>query len=448
MTAFPITEQSPVEHAGPLPSQADVAIIGGGVIGVATAYYLARKGRKVVLLEKGRIAGEQSSRNWGWVRQTGRDAAELPIMIEANRLWPELQRDTNEDLGLVQSGLTYLAHEDSKLAEFEAFIELARAHGVDSRILSAEQTAQRLPGASRRYLGALHTPSDYRAEPWQAVPGLARAAARAGAVIIEHCAVRGLDRAGGAVAGVVTEQGRVAADQVLVAGGAWSSLFLRHEGVRLPQISVRATVVATDPVDSVHEGGAADDRIAFRRRVDGGYTLAPSGFHELYIGPDALRAAPKFLAALLRDPFGRVYRPAAPKGFPDAWGTARTWALDMASPFEAMRILNPAPNARWVARLLSEFMELFPGTGPVTAKAQWAGMIDAMPDVVPVVDAVADLPGLWVGTGMSGHGFGIGPAFGRILADRMTGGTAGHDMARFRFSRFTGGSRLQVGPGL
>lgn len=75
-------------------------------------------------------------------------------------------------------------------------------------------------------------------------------------------------------------------------------------------------------------------------------------------------------------------------------------------------------------------------------------MIDVMPDVVPVVDEVPHVPGLWIGTGMSGHGFGIGPAFGRILADMMSGAEAGHDMSRFRFERFTDGSKLEMGPGM
>lgn len=448
MTGFPITLAAPVEHEAPLPDRADVAIVGGGIIGVMTAYFLAQKGQRVVLLEKGRIAAEQSSRNWGWVRQTGRDAAELPIMVEANRLWPALQRDTNEDLGLVQSGLTYLGASAKDMAGFDAFLPLARENGVDSRLLSPQEVAAIMPTASRAYLGALHTPSDFRAEPWVAVPRLARAAVRAGAVLIENCAVRGLDQAGGRIAGVITERGRVAADQVLVAGGAWSSLLLRRHGVRIPQLSVKATVAATEPVASVHEGGAADHILAFRRRVDGGYTLAPEGFHELYIGPDGVCGLPKYLRPLLNDPFSRHYLPAAPKGFPDGWLTPRRWSLDAASPFEAMRVLNPAPNKGRVARLLSDFQTLFPGLGPVGLRASWAGMIDVMPDVVPIVDQVPDRPGLWVGTGMSGHGFGIGPAFGRILADLMTGGEAGHDMARFRFSRFSDGSKLVMGPGM
>lgn len=448
MTGFPISGQSPVEHDAKLPDQTDVAIVGGGIIGVMTAYFLARKGQRVVLLEKGRIAAEQSSRNWGWVRQTGRDAAELPIMVEANRLWPELQREINEDLGLVQSGLTYLGVTGKDMAEFEEFLLLARANGVDSRILAPGEVSAMLPGASRVYLGALHTPSDYRAEPWVAVPRLARAAARAGAVLLENCAVRGLDTSGGRIAGVITEKGRLAADQVLVAGGAWSSLLLRRHGVSIPQISVKATVVATTPVEEVHAGGAADHTIAFRRRRDGGYTLAPEGFHEFYIGPDGLRGLPTYLRPLLKNPFSRRYLPVAPKGFPDAWGTPRRWSMDASSPFEAMRVLNPSPHEGRVRKLLTDFETLFPGLGKVGMQASWAGMIDVMPDVVPIVDEVPDLPGLWVGTGMSGHGFGIGPAFGRILADMMTGARPGHDLARFRMGRFTDGSKLVMGPGM
>ena len=308
------------------------------------------------------------------------------------------------DLGLVQSGLTYLGQTARDLAGYETFVKLARANNVGSRILGPGEVANMFPGASRQYAGALHTPSDFRAEPWVAVPRLARAAARAGAVLIEDCAVRGLDIAAGQVAGVITEQGQIRAAQVLIAGGAWSSLLLRRHGVALPQLSVKATVVATAPVASVHEGGAADHRLAFRRRADGGYTLAPEGFHELFIGPDGLRGFPKYLRPLLQSPFSRHYLPAAPKGFPDGWRTPRHWALDGLSPFEAMRVLNPAPHAGYVRRLLKEFQTLFPELGPVGLQASWAGMIDVLPDVVPVVDRVPDLPGLWLGTGMSGHG--------------------------------------------
>ncbi|MEM9788393.1 MAG: FAD-dependent oxidoreductase, partial [Pseudomonadota bacterium] len=110
MKPFPLSATDPITFAGPLPDSADVVVIGGGIIGVMTAWELAKKGQRTVLLEKGRIAAEQSSRNWGWIRAQGRDPAELPIMVEAVSMWRQMARDVGEDIGLRQSGVAYLAH--------------------------------------------------------------------------------------------------------------------------------------------------------------------------------------------------------------------------------------------------------------------------------------------------------------------------------------------------
>ncbi|MEX0347801.1 MAG: NAD(P)/FAD-dependent oxidoreductase [Paracoccaceae bacterium] len=448
MKGIPITESSLVEHEVVLPQSAPAVVVGGGIIGVMSAYFLAKKGLRPVLLEKGRIAGEQSARNWGWVRQMGRDPAELPIMVEANRIWRELQAEGPDDLGLRPCGLTYVAQSDKQLAAFEAWLPHALENGVDSRMLSSAELSELIPQASGKWPGAMHTPSDMRAEPWVAVPALARAAVAAGAVIRENCAVRMLDVQAGRIAGVVTEAGRIDTSEVVLAGGAWSNLFLRRHGVDIPQLSVRATVVATAPVPDVYTGGADFGQIALRRRADGGYSLAQGHAHDFWIGPDAFRAARAFFPQLLTDPFGRRYLPAAPRGYPDAWGTKRRWAGDEVSPFERCRVLNPAPNQRYVQQILDRFQALFPGLGTIQANAAWAGMIDTMPDVVPIVDRVEALPGLSLCTGMSGHGFGIGPAFGRIMADLVTGDAPGHDLNRFRLSRFSDGSKLELGPSL
>ncbi|APX13784.1 NAD(P)/FAD-dependent oxidoreductase [Tateyamaria omphalii] len=446
MTRFPIHGATPVTWPGPPPDAADVVVIGGGVIGVCTALYLAEAGKSVALLEKGRVAGEQSSRNWGWIRQQGRDPDELPIMAEANALWRDLAQRTNVDIGLIQGGVTYLAKTQDDLARYAAWLSHAQVHDVDSRLLSQAEIADLIPGMARPYAGALYTASDMRAEPWVAVPALAGVAARAGANVIENCAVRALDIEGGRVAGVITEAGRIRTSEVVLAGGAWSSLLLRRHGIALPQLSVRATVAATGPMPMVYPGGAADDRIAFRPRKDGGYSLAAGGFHELFIGPDAFRALSKYLTQLRADPFGTRFMLKAPKGYPDAWSTPRKWDADGPSPFEAMRILNPAPNRRKVDQLTRDFHEVLPGLGPVRIKTAWAGMIDTMPDVVPVVDRVAALPGLTIGTGMSGHGFGIGPGMGKVLAALVMGDDPGHVLKRFRLSRFSDGSKMRLGP--
>ena len=448
MPAFPLSEANPPAHSGPLPSETEVVVIGGGVIGVTTALFLARAGLPVLLLEKGRVAAEQSSRNWGWVRVQGRDPAEIPIAQEAQALWPTLAAEVDIDIGLTQGGVAYLAKDAAEMARHEAWREAAAPFGVSTQLLDTDGTARLLPDAARRWAGAMWTPTDMRAEPFVTVPALARLAVKAGAVIREGQAVRGLDLEAGRVAGVIAEGGRVKAGAVVLAGGAWSALFLRRHGVALPQLSVRATVVRTAPTPDVFAGGAVDHRLAFRRRADGGYTLAPEGAHDFYIGPDAFRALPKYLAGLVQDPFGTALRPAAPKHFPDAWTTPRRWADDAVSPFERMRVLNPAPNRTFARRILRDFNATFPGLGGVGEAQSWAGMIDVLPDAVPVVDAVAALPGLTLATGMSGHGFGIGPAFGRIVADLVQGRPAGHDLTRFRLGRFSDGTGLAIGPGL
>ncbi|UWR34605.1 FAD-binding oxidoreductase [Sulfitobacter sp. W027] len=448
MSTFPITLSSPASYPRTPPRESEVVVIGGGVIGVCTALFLVRAGKQVTLLEKGRIAAEQSSRNWGWIRQQGRDPAELPIMVEAAKLWRELAPQLDRDIGLKQTGVTYLADSDGKMQGYADWLTHAAANGIDSRLMDAGEVAVAFPGLSKTYAGGLITPSDMRAEPWVAVPALAALAVKEGVRIIENCAVRKLDLAAGRIAGVVTEAGAIRTASVVLAGGAWSALFLRAHGVSLPQLSVRESVVATNVLPEVHAGAVAEAGLAFRRRADGGYTLAPGAAPELYVGPDAFRAFRHYLPQLRDNPFGQRFRASAPKGFPDAWTTPRRWAADSLSPFEAMRILDPAPDHRRLRKVLKQFAALYPALPPITARTSWAGMIDTMPDIVPVVDHCAQIPGLTIGTGMSGHGFGIGPGMGRVLAALVMGNAPGHDMTRFRADRFRDGSPIRPGPAI
>lgn len=445
--SFPISEASPVRFAGALPPRADVVVVGGGVIGVMTAWHLAEKGLSVVVCEKGRIAGEQSGRNWGWVRQQGRDPGELPIMVESLSIWKRLAQQMGDGLGFRQTGVLYLAKTQKEIDGFEAWTEHSRAHQLDTRLLTAAETMAMLKGAVAPWKGALWTASDARAEPWVAVPALAAAAEEKGVVIRESCAVRGLDLAGGKVAGVVTEAGRIACDHVVVAAGAWSRLFLGQHGISIPQLSVLASVAATEPMPEIFPGNAADDDFAFRRRADGGYSIAPGARHDFFIGKDAFRSFGVYLPVLKKDFRSTNFRLAAPRGFPDAWSTPRRWAMDRQSPFERQRILNPAPNMTTLSEVQDSFAKAFPSLGRPKLKAAWAGMIDSLPDVVPIVDH-APIPGLTIATGMSGHGFGIGPGMGRVIADLVTGRPVGHDLSRFRLSRFTDGSRIEPGPSL
>ena len=126
-----------------LPAQADVVVIGGGVIGVSAAYHLAKKGHSVALIEKGHVGAEQSSRNWGWCRQQGRARAEIPLAREALRLWEDMQNDAGVDAGFRRTGVLFLTKNPEELAAWEKWAEIAREQQVHSTVLSPAEVAER-----------------------------------------------------------------------------------------------------------------------------------------------------------------------------------------------------------------------------------------------------------------------------------------------------------------
>lgn len=446
MQAPPIATDATPRFRDPLPDAADVVVIGGGIAGVTTALYLARDGLSVVLCEKGLIAAEQSSRNWGWVRAQGRDEAEIPVMLTARRLWQGLEQELGDVLGLATCGVSYLARDEATLDRYADWLAVAQRHGLDSRILDRADLARAMPHKAG-WAGALQTPSDMRAEPATAVPAIAWLAAAEGVAIREHCAVRAIDTRAGRTSGVVTEDGPIRAERVLLAGGAWSGLFAANAGLHLPQLSVRATVAATEALPEIWPGAAADPGFAFRRRADGGYTLAPGTGHDFWIGPSALRHLRAYLPMIRRDLLQTRLQAAAPPGYPDNWRTPRRWRADQPSPFEAMRVLDPPPNQRRLKKLQQDFAAAFPQIGLPPLRAAWAGMIDTTPDQVPVLDESA-IPGLFIATGLSGHGFGIGPGVGHVMSRLIQDRDPGHDLTRFRYARFTDGSPVTLGPDL
>src|SRR5262249_30564415 len=191
----------PVEHVASdetLPRSVDVVVIGGGIIGVSAAYFLAKGGLKVALVEKGHVGGEQSSRNWGWCRQQGRDPAEIPLSKASLDLWGTLPQEIGADLGFRRTGVLFVTNDAAEVAGWERWAAKARVHQVHSHVLSAAEVEAMVPGSTLKWLGGLHTPSDGRAEPALATPAIAAAARRLGVTLHQGCAARGLDLAQGA----------------------------------------------------------------------------------------------------------------------------------------------------------------------------------------------------------------------------------------------------------
>ena len=434
----------PVASDETLPGRADVVIVGGGIIGTTAALYLAQRGVDVVLCEKGHIAGEQSSRNWGWCRQMVRDPREIPLVIQSLRLWGEMNETVGAETGFRTCGIMYLGESPEALGRLDAWLDHAREYQLDTRMIGGGEVARLLPQSEKKWAGALYTPSDGKAEPQLAAPAIANAARRLGARIFTGCAVRGVDRAAGRVAGVVTEKGRIACQSVVVAGGAWSRLFVGNLDVELPQLKVLGSVMRTERLDGGPEISASGGLFGYRKRMDGGYTVATLGVRTIDLVPDSFRLFRDYLPSVKLHWQKLRFRVGA--RFAEEWRLGRRWELDEKSPFEAVRVLDPEGDPIVLKRAADSIAEAFPAFRGIKIEQSWGGMIDVMPDAVPVISAVDAVPGLFIATGFSGHGFGIGPGAGKLVADMVTGAPTLVDPAPFRLSRFTDGSNPRPHP--
>ena len=431
----------PVPSDQQLPKSTEVAIIGGGIIGVSAALTLAERGIPVALFEKGHIAGEQSSRNWGWCRQQGRDPRELPLIIESLALWRKIHQRTRCDVGFRQCGILYLANTAKDVADREAWLQHGLAYGVESRMVSSKEIDELLPGSNEQWAGGLYTPTDGRAEPTIAAPAIARAARQLGARIFTQTAVRGIEKTGGRISAVVTENGSVQCSTVILAGGAWSSTFCRNLDLRLPLLMTIGSVFRTAPLNDAPERSVSGAGFAIRKRLDGGYTVSHGSISSFDIVPDSFRFLKDFLplAWMAR----KILRPTWTNRFKTEWRQKNKWSLDEQSPFEHIRTLDPMPIQSTLNKSKQNLIHAFPAFQDIEVVESWGGLIDATPDAVPVISPVDNLPGFFLATGLSGHGFGIGPAAGQLAADVATASEPLVDPTPFRFSRFSDGSRIQ-----
>jgi glycine/D-amino acid oxidase-like deaminating enzyme len=425
-----------VETSQTLPKEADVVVIGGGIVGVFAAYNLAKRGVKVVLIEKGRIGGEQSSRNWGWCRQQNRDARELPISTKSLALWEQFQAESGENAGFSRCGLFYLSNNEAELDGWAKWCAFAKTMDVTSHVLDSAAATERGRATGRVWKGGIFSPSDGVADPSAAAPAVARAIEKLGGTVVQMCAARGLETEAGAVSGVVTEKGTIRTRVAILSGGAWASSFCNQIGVRLPLASIRSSIMAVSPgatglPDALHTAG-----VSVTRRGDGGYTLAISGRGRFDPTPQQFRFAPQFLPM-----FRHRWRSLLP-GNLNAWHagheTLARWKLDQPTPMERTRILDPRPDQSTIRLTHARALELLPALRQTQIAASWAGYIDSTPDGVPAIGEVDTLKGFILAAGFSGHGFGIGPGAGHLVADIVTGDAPIVDPKPYHPNRFAG----------
>jgi sarcosine oxidase subunit beta len=366
----------------------DVIIIGGGISGTAAAWNLAQRGNKVTLLERGDLASMASGWTLAGVRQSGRHPAELPLAKSAIRHWEHLHELLDADVEYRQEGNLRLALIEEEIDAIRQVVAEGNAAGIETHYLEPGAIRELAPALSHDLAGASWCPTDGHANPTLAVSAFATAARTLGADIRTGVHVESLLVDGNRITGVLTNEGELRADTVIVAAGIYTPTLLTPLGLDLPLAITIVTAVQSTPLPPILTQvlGVASGGVAGRQQVSGHFRFTGSSSpwgHEGWHSPESTRP-----------PFGRI-----------ADAIART-----------VRIL------------------------PVFAEARindvWGGLIDHTPDAIPVIQRSTAYDGLVIAAGFSGHGFCLGPITGEILADLATDGTTAHPIDAFTLERF------------
>jgi sarcosine oxidase subunit beta len=361
----------------------DAIIIGGGIVGCATAYYLAKKGLQVVLLEKDAGVGlEASGRNGGGVRQHGRKAA-LPLAMESVRLWASLAEELGSDLEYVRSGNLNIAMEEQAVQALEKDMAWEHAHGLSEvRMLSAAECRKLAPGLNDWALAGKFCPTDGVANPMLVTPAFARASQRLGVKIRLNAAVTGLLQQGATVCGVRTATEEIEAQVVVNSAGPWASRFAEQAGCPMPIGPGRSQILITERLK--HQP------IRQWVSVRGQGYMRPTESGNLVLGTGGRR----------NDNYSQHV------DFGNAAFHARRWC------------------------------QFFPWFKDVSIIRAFSGITEYTPDSEPYIGSVPGIPGLYVAAGFSGEGFCPGPVTGKILAELITGNEPCVSLEPFRPDRF------------
>ena len=424
----------PTARSVGLPQRCDAVVIGGGVLGLSSAYELARRGLSVVLVESARVGGRQSGRNLGFVRQQGRAPAELPMMMAANQRWQGLSHELGADVEWRAGGNLRLTNDPELASRYERWVGDAASLGLDSRVVSNAEVESILPGVNEKWLLGIFTASDGHADPIATCRAYTRALRERGVQVCEGVPVQQITVAGGSVTGVRTPIGELQADVVVLAAGSGSARLARGAAGEIPQQLVSQTVILTEPVPVVTRAAAWTGELFIRQDARGCLRLAAATRNEIVLDLAGIRHAGRFLSNYLANR-SRLSVPLNPARL------ARALLRPAQSTWGGMS--SPRPRFDDIRFCLERAQRYFPGLGDLRLRRAWSGEIEVTPDALPVIDGEGGPSGLVIATGMSGHGFGLGPIVGNVVADIVDGAETGFDLRPFRFARFHDGSRLE-----
>lgn len=421
---------------GEILDRVDVVVVGGGITGQCTAAAASTRGMRVALIEKeAGPAVEGSGRAQGSLRLQGRAAAELPLAEEAISLWHEI--DHEADIELSFGGNIYLCDDPDELPMLHSLVRTAHEAGLEEvELLEPEQAREVLPCADGPFVAAMWSPRDGKCDPAKATRHIAQVAAGRG--VRQHyglCARRVFER-GGRVGGVATDRGRIVADSVVLACGIWTRHLARTVDVKVPVMPLAVSQCETTPSQMRFAPTVRAFGCGCRQRPDGRIVLS-AGLntvveHRLTLAD--VHDAPLWLSRLRRNRSSVRLRV-----------DARTVLAQLRhrSALSPELVSNgsytPRPNTGAMERALAALHGLMSASRDTRIARSWTGMIDMSPDGMPIIDGGAGPDGLAIVTGLSGHGFALGPVLGEIAADLAIDRRTTRPVEPFRLSRFREG---------
>ncbi|MGI6000504.1 MAG: NAD(P)/FAD-dependent oxidoreductase [Candidatus Merdisoma sp.] len=367
---------------------AEVIIIGGGVIGCATAYYLAKEGTSVIVLEgSDHIGNGGSSRNGGGVRQSGRDPRELPLAMYGIRtLWPHLSEELETDCEYHQDGNLRLGKTEKHREILEGLADRARACGLDVRMIDGDEVRRINPHLSHEVTVASWCPTDGHANPLTTTLGFYKMARRLGARFITGEPVTELRTVKGKIRKVITTNNVYEGEQVLVAAGLHSREILGTVGIDVPMDGSLLEALVTEAEAPMFDQmlGTADADFYGHQTKHGSFVFGGSSGLEPFYKDNG----------------------------------------------------TPVTSSRTAPCICRGIMKYFPELADAKIVRTWAGWSDRSADGVPVLGAVDEIPGLYAACAFTGHGFGISPAVGDQLAKLIRTGSTDVDLSPLRYDRF------------
>ena len=389
----------------------DVIVLGAGIVGAATAYFLAKKGIRVLLVEGEAPGWGASGRNPGfqWLH-TRKAGIQMELGLAGRRLADELREELDDFEMRPSGGMIYFVDE-RQLPLFRAFIAERRAAGLPMELIDGKAAREHCPALSEKVLGASWNPLDAHQNTAMLVDALVAAANRHGAELRSNCRIAKLAIEGGRCVGVVTADGEtISAGKVVLAAGAWSPRLLEPLGMSLPISAMRLQVVETEPAPFRFEpllyGPTAVKQYAYIRDLpDYSEEGAWHPMERQFPGLEFLE-----LAAQRKD--GRI-RLGCPMDFPG---------------------LDDRPTVAGIALTLAVLAENMPAIRGLAIERLYAGLLPETPDALPVLDPEPGVEGLVIN---AGHVFGnlAGPLSGKMIAQHLAGEPTDFNLTQFRLDR-------------